>query len=164
MKVGIITLAYDSFDFEKFYKNIEKNFLPNHTKIFYFFTNKTETIFPKNVQVYFSKKEKGLYSNISDVIDDLKPDKVQLLFYCGLNIKLDIETGSQLTPSDDFLFTSLDENNKPMFYNLTALLDHIEGKETTMIYGSYVDSFVDLINYYQDIELKDQDLFLEPPL
>lgn len=153
MKIGIITLAYDDFDFEKFYENIEKYFLPTHQKTFYFFTNKTEMIFPNNVQVYYANKNFGPFTNISELIKDVEKDGMQLLYYCGLNIKFDIETGSKMIPNDDYLFSSFDSNKVPMLYNLTALIGNIENKELKSVYGSYTQNFIDLIRYYEELEL-----------
>ena len=152
MKIGIITLAYDDFDFDKFYENIEKYFLPIHRKIFYFFTNKTEFIYNKNVQVYYARKDLGLYTNISELLDDVHKDGIQGLFYCGLNTKFNVNNGSKMLPNDDLLFSSLNEENETMYYNLSAILDHIEGKEKKMVYGSYLENFIDLIKYYYEIE------------
>ena len=152
MKIGIITLAYDDFDFDKFYENIEKFFLPIHKKIFYIFTNKTEYIYKDRVHIYYARKDLGLYTNISEILNDLEQDGVQLLYYCGLNVKFNLETGSKMMPNDDLLFSSIDKNEKVMFYNLPAILNHIEGKENKMVYGSYVENFVDLIKYYKEIE------------
>jgi hypothetical protein len=149
MKIGIITLAYDEFDFESFYQHIEKYFLPTHTKTFYFFTNKTEYIFNKNVQVYFAKKNVNVFTNISDLIEDVKNDEIQVLFYCGIKIKFtDIDLGSQMLPNDDYLFISLNQENVPTLYNFSALIEHIEGHESETIYGAYTNTFIDLIKYY----------------
>ena len=152
MKIGIITLVYNDFDYNEFHKNFEKYFLPSHTKIFYLFTNKSEYIYPKNVHVYYSNKNIGMFTNISDILNDIHKDKVNLLFYSGLNVRFNIDTGSQMIPNDDSLFSSINENNEPMFYNLTALLDHIQDNENKKIYGSYIDNFTDIINFYKDME------------
>lgn len=157
MKIGIITLIYDDFDFDKFYENVEKFFLPIHQKIFYIFTNKTEYIYKKDVQIYYSRKDLGLYTNISEIINDLEKDNVQMLFYCSLNIKFTLETGSKMMPNDDLLFSSINKEGNVMFYNLPAILNHIEGKEDKMVYGSYVENFVDLIKYYKEIETGKQE-------
>lgn len=150
MKIGIISIAYDNFDFDNFYKNIEHYFLPNHQKFFYFFTNKTEYIYEKNVYVYYSKQNLNLFENIYEVISDIRNDKMQLMFFCPLDLKLkSYLLRSDIIPEDDFLFTSID-NNEPMFYNLTALLDYIQDKEDKIIYGSYTENFIDIINYYQN--------------
>lgn len=150
MKIGIISLAYDNFEYDNFYKNIENYFLPNHKKVFYFFTNKTEYIYNENVQIYYSQKDKGLFTNISELIKDIQKDDINLIFFSGLNIKFNIESGSQMMPEDNSQFVSLNENNEPMFYNFTALLDHIKDNEDEMIYGSYVDNFIGLIKHYTE--------------
>lgn len=150
MKIGIISLAYDDFDFDYFYKNIENFFLPNHSKIFYFFTNKTEYIYNENVNIYYSQKDKGLYTNICDLIQDVQKDDVQLLYFCNLRIKFDIENGSHMMPEDNSQFVSLNENNEPMFYNFSALIEHIKDNEDKMVYGSYTDNFVGLIKYFDE--------------
>lgn len=154
MKIGIISVAYDDFDFEAFYKNIENYFLPNHKKIYYFFTNKTEQIYKKNVNIYYSRKDLSLYQNINDVINDIIKDGMNLIFYSNLKIKLGIKNGYHMMPQDNSQFVSLNENNEPMFYNLPALIDHIKGQEDKMIYGSYLDNFIQLIKYYTFDKIK----------
>lgn len=149
MKVGIIVIAYDDCNFDELYKNIDKFFLSSHQKYFYLLTNKTENIYEKNVYVYYSLKSRNAFDNIVEIIDDFKKDKMELLYLCGLDIKLNFENGSQtMIPEDEMFFACLNEENKPMLYNLPALLDYIEGKETEKLYGSYTDNIIDLIKYY----------------
>lgn len=151
MRIGIISIAYDTFDFDKLYENVEDYFLPNHTKTFYFFTNKTEYIYKKNVNVYYSDKKSGLYTNIKELIKDVMKDDMQLLFFIGINNKFNIATGSHMMPDDDTQYTSL-KDDEPMFFNLEALVDHIENNQDKMVYGSYLQNFLNLICYLSEIE------------
>lgn len=156
MKIGIISIGYDEFDFDKFYKNLDNFFLPTHNKTFYFFTNKTEYIYKSNVNVYFSKNHLGIYSNIQDVIEDARKDKIQLLFFCNLDRRFTLTTGTLLIPDDAEQYSSLNKDNDIIYYNFPALLEHIKGNEHKMIYGSYLENFIYLIKYLVEREFEDK--------
>ena len=152
MKIGIISMAYDDFDFDALYKNVENYFLPNHSKSFYFFTNKTEYIYKDNVNVYYSNRHLGLYTNIKELIPHIIKDNIQLLFFIGFNNKFNITSGSSLIPEDNTQYSSLNKNNETMFYNLEALLEHIHKNQDNMVYGSYQENFINLIEYLSEKE------------
>ena len=157
MKIGIISIAYDNFDFDNFYKNMENDFLSNHNKTYYFFTNRTEYIYKNNVNVYYSNKNIGLYTNIKELIQHVTKDNMQLLFFVGINNKIKYKS-IELMPEDNTQYSSLTSTNEPQFYNLEALVEHIKDKEDSMIYGSYLDQFINLIYYYSE---KEEEALLE---
>ena len=151
MRIGIICVGYDDFDFEAFYDNMESNFLPSHLKHYYLFTNKTERIYKNNISVYYSLKELGLYANFRDVMNDVLHDNMELLFFSGLNIRVNLQNGTQFIPNENELYTSLDEKDAEVYlFNFKALVDHIKGREGKCIYGSYLPNFFKLIKYFDD--------------
>ena len=150
MKIGIISIGYgDDFDFEEFYQNIEKYFLANHTKTFYFFTNKTEHIYKKNVNIYYANKNKGLFSNLVDLISDVNKDNIELLYFCGLTNKFNIKSGSQMLPNDNNQYVSINDQDQVNYYNFEGLLEHIQYNEDEMVYGSYVENFIKLVKHFE---------------
>ena len=155
MKIGIISVAYDDFDFNKFYQNIDNYFLPNHIKTFYFFTNKTQYIYKNNVNVYYSNKQLGLFSNIIDIVKHVHKDEMELLFFCGFTNTYNIKMGTDMIPLDNDQYTSLNSQNEPTYFNFEALLDHIQNKEDNMIFGSYINNFIHLINFYNQSTITD---------
>ena len=151
MRIGIICVGYDDFNFDAFHDNMENYFLPSHLKHYYLFTNKTENIYKDNVSVYFSLKELGLYANFRDVISDARKDRAELLFFVGLNIRVNLQNGTQFIPNENELYASLDEEDGEVYlFNFKALIEHIKGKEGKSIYGSYLANFVKLINHFDD--------------
>ena len=124
MKIGLTIIATGNYKlfFDDLYKSVMKNFLPNHEKVFFYFTDSKDDLtklYPNMVQIY--QERRGFpydtlhrYKFFNTARKQIFKSKVEFLFYMDVDMRVVELVDEKIIPKGNKVLTAVFH---PGYYN-----------------------------------------------